>query len=520
MKGKTLLSLAIAIAMILAIVPLASVKASGPSIEIIFNDKGTSTYDPAPPTCTNFGVTVHITDSPPIVQWMVRIEWDPAVLSLVGDPAEGPWLKGTPPRSTMFLYTAPEPGRLPETFDVLLVAGTSSGSGDLMYLTFHVDNAPIGDSYINIYDSALVDEFGNTLDHARVNGLLKWPVPEATPPHADFTPPTCTYYYVGSTVELVSTSTGGIDTLPSPHACPITSWTWDIDLGNDGSIDFTLIGETASFVCDAPGDVGITLTVVAPDTIPPSAPTYVDHDSAKHVIHQVVKPVGPAIDVYTERGGQMPGAPSDAFGPQEEVCVFAKVTYNDEPVEYKPVAFEIIDPNGASRDYRTAFTDEFGIASVCFRIPWQGTGAEDVFGTWTIVGTVSISEQTVTDTCAFKFGYILSFRSIIVEGSPLYKGDSLSVSADIQNIAFSSKDAFLTIVLYDNCGVPIGKETAYITVFADDGLTPVFGITIPRWAFVGAGKVYVNLFTGPPVIGGVPYCPEGVGTFEILKTPP
>jgi len=518
MKGKTLLSLAIAIAMILAIVPLAPVKALPASIEIIFQDTGTSLYDPAPPTCTNFGVAVHVTNSPPIVQWMVRIQWDPAVLSLIGDPVEGPFLKGTPARPTMFLYMAPEPGRLPETTCVLLATGTSQGNGDLMYLTFHVDNAVLGGT-IEIYESALLNELGEPQPHNRVNGVLTWPAPEATPPHAAFTPPTCTYYYVGSTVELVSTSTGGIDTLPAPHACPITSWTWDIDLGNDGSIDFTLTGETASFVCDAPGDVGITLTVLAPDTMPPSAPTYVDHDSVKHVIHQVVKPVGRAIDVYTERGGLLPGAPSDAFGPQEEVTVYAKVTYNDEPVEYKPVAFEIIDPNGASRDYRTAFTGTDGIATTTFRIPWQGTGAEDVFGTWTIVGTVSISEVTVNDTCAFKFGYILSFRAVTVEDSPLYKGDTLSVSADIQNIAFSSKDAFLTIVLYDNCGVPIGKATAYITVFADDGLTPVYGITIPRWAFVGAGKVYVNLFTAEPYYGGVPYCPEGVGTFEILKTP-
>jgi hypothetical protein len=520
MKGKALLSLAIVLSMVFAFVPLAPVKAQGATIEIVFHDTGTSVYDPAPPTGTNFVVTVHITNSPPIVQWMVRISWDPTVLSLTADPVEGPWLKGSPARPTMFLYLAPEPGRLPEVTCVLLAAGTSQGNGDLMYLNFHVDNALLGaESYITIYECAILDELGNALPVSAVNGVMRWPAPEATPPHAAFTPPTCTYYYVGDTVNLVSTSTGGIDTLPSPHSCPITSWTWDIDLGNDGSIDFTLTGETASFVCDAPGDVGITLTVVAPDTNPPSAPTYVDHDSAKHVIHQAVRPVGPAIDVYTERGGMMPGAPSDAYGPQEEVCVFAKVTYNDEPVEYKPVAFEIIDPNGVSRDYRTDFTDEFGIANVCFRIPWEGSGAEDLFGTWTIVGSVSISEQEVSDICTFKFGYILSFRSIIVTGSPLHKNDILYVSADIQNIAFASKDTFLTIVLADNCGVPINKETAYITVFADDGLTPIYGITIPKWAFVGAGTVYVNLFTAPPSSGGVPYCPEATGSFEILKTP-
>jgi hypothetical protein len=478
---------------------------------------------------------------------MARIRWDASKLSLVGNPSEGTWLKNIP-AATTFLFKNIAPGQIGEMTCIVMEAGKSaSGTGDLAYMTFHVDATtydPAG-TWIEIYDSALVGADGFPIGHDRVNGQLIWHPLPPTPPEAAFTPPTCTFVYVGDTVQLnAATSTSGWDTVPVlGEECPIQTYSWEIDIGNNGNIDLYLSGVQAAFDCTEPGDVAITLIVYAPDpTAPDTAPEYAPyndpayrdaHNTETHVIHQVPKPIGPNIDVYTDRGGIGPGidpttglpyayhaAWSDAYGPQEEVTVYAKVTYNDEPVEYKPVAFEIIDPTGAARNFRTAFTDAGGIATTTFRIPWQGSNAESMFGPWTIVGTVDIAENKTKDICKFLFGYILSIREVLVSNSPLKKGQNLGVAVDIQNISFDSagKDAKLTITLYDECGVPIGVTWDSITVAAEDGMTSIYQIQIPPWAFVGTGKVYVDLFHDWPNSGGTPYCPEREGIFVVKKT--
>jgi len=524
MKGKTLLSLAIVLSMLLAVMPLMTVSATGASMNIIF-ENGTSEITKA--YGSSFWVNLTIYDSPPIVQWMAVISWDPTLVEIVNpdtDIVEGPFLKNV--GTTMFLVKPPEPGLIPEMTCLLLVAKTASGSGCLAQIKFHAIGYAESSPNIIIEDSALLDEFGTEIPHTTVDGTAHVPPPPATSPNAEFTPADGKFFLVSTDVPLDGTaSTPGIDTLPSVHTCPITAYLWQIDVGNDGTINFELDGPTASFHCDGPGPVGITLTVTAPDENPPTAPTYVDHNSEKHVIMQITPPIGPAIDVYTEKGGTGPGGDypfgwSDAFGPQENVTVYAKVTYNDEPVEYKPVAFEIIDKTGASRDYRVAYTDASGIATTSFRIPWEGSNAELMFGNWSIVGTVSISEEMRTDTCYFKFGYIVSIRDITVIGSPLKKGETMTIDVDLKSISMSSKDVILTIVACDECGVPIGLAAGAFTVRPEDGVAAGYTITIPPWAFVGNGMIYVNVFTDYPSAGGVPYCPERFAPFGfiILKT--
>jgi hypothetical protein len=348
------------------------------------------------------------------------------------------------------------------------------------------------------------------------------------PPNAEFTPPDGAMFYVCDTIPLDgSASTDGFDALPCPgHICPITEWKWDIDIGNDGSIDFTLYGEISSFHCNGPGPVGITLTVTAPDPTPPTAPDYVDHDSEKHVIMQV-EPTG--VDVFTERGGigplgTYPFGWSDAYGPQEEVCTYAKVTYNGEPVENKPVGFEMIDPNGTSHDFRVAFTGPDGIATVCFRIPWEGSNAEDLFGNWSIVGTVDIAEITLSDTVKFRLGYIIEItqvKTVDINGNSkttFAKGEHIYFNLTVQNIAFTSKVATITIVVYDECRIPIGLVILQNWTIGP-GSTEIFiiDLQIPEWTFVGTAKTYANALTDMPQNGGTPTCPEKTTTFIITK---
>jgi hypothetical protein len=532
MKGKTLLSLAIVLGLVISAMPIVAVKANpANTMEIVFeNGLHTITKNPG----DNFVVTLKIALDPGVVitQWISEITWDPAVLSLKtgtnADLHEGNFMKAF--GTTVWLTKPVAVGHIPEMSVGFLAGGPASGSGDAATMDFHA--LAVGTTTLLQVRAYLLNGL-NLVACSTINGTVDIPPPPATAPNAEFTPADGTFVNVGSTVMLVgSASTPGYDTLPPPGTpCPITDYKWDVDLGNDGSIDFTLHGETASFDCTAPGLVGITLTVTATDPNPPSAPDYVDHNSEKHVIMQVTPPIGPAIDVYTDRGGVGPGMLpdgtlnpypigwSDAYGPQEEVTVYAKVTYNDEPVEYKPVAFEMVDPTGQGRDFRTAFTDANGIATTSFRIPWQGSDAEDMFGTWVISASVSVSEVEVQDKVPFRFGYIVSIRGINVSGSPLHKLETMTIDVDLKSISMASHDVLVTIVACDECNVPIGLADTFFTVDPEDGMLLGQTITIPKWAYVGTGTIYVNVFTNWPWSGGVPYCPERNAVFIILKTP-
>jgi len=541
MKGKTILCLAVVLSMVLTTLP-AAMSSPTTSMEVLFvaiNDvpitPTSHLIGPPPMKSDNITVAIHITDVVDLWSWKVRLTWDNTMLEIL-DKAQGEF---HPPAPTLFLGVPNQAaGEIPELSDTSIAVPKQgvTGSGNLAYIRFNLFSNP-GECYVRALDVIGLNDAGDSITIDPITqGHLELPPPPPTPPIARFTPEHSTFVYVCENVTLdARMSEGGWDTVPEAgEYCPIVEYKWEIDEGCDGSIEYTLYDAylVDAYHCEAPGDVCINLTVYAPDpTDPDTHPDYYPYDTETHTIHQITRPLGPAIDVYTDRGGEGPGYDethtpypyktswSDAYGPQEEVLVCAKVTYNDEPVEHKLVAFEVKDPTGTTRLTRTAFTNEEGIACVTFRIPWEGGAAEDMFGAWAIIGTVDIAGDVVDDICKFKFGYILNIAEVIITGSPLYKGDDLSVSVDIDNLSWNSQDTYLTIVLYDECGVPIGMATDDVTVMGEDGMSPIYTITIPTWAFVGTGLAYSNLFTAAPSAGGTPWCPEDSGVFVIEKTP-
>jgi hypothetical protein len=554
MKMKTLLSLAIVMSMMLAALPLLPyasardmIHASDPVVlGIIFVDSGTNVTSKLMGTNFVVNVTLSIPDGINMDFWDLEIHWNPAQVALqhgtTADVVEGPFMKAW--GTTIMAAQDPDNvlGILPDIACGFTAGGPVVGpySGVICQIKFTCVGE--GVSIIDLFEPnnecyLLYGVSGIFID-AGYDGQITQTAPPATPPTAVIVAPSSVP--VGATVTLDgSTSANGFDTLPTPGtACPITTWNWHLDfVYTDGtppkSLD--LSGMIVTFDCDGPGTVTVTLTVIAPDPVPPTSGTYVDHDDAQKVITQFTPappPSGPFIDVYVTNNGDINGTYgsnppydmwADAYGPQQLVCVEAKVSYNDEPVEYKPVAFEVIDAHGVSRDYRVVFTDENGLAGYCFRLPWEGKDAEAQFGDWHIVATVDIAENIVSDTVWFRFGYILSITDLSVlptYPNPVYKLGSLTINVTVLNIAFTSKLGLLTVVAYDNCSVPIGKATTPgLFVFAP-GTTPnVFTIIIPKWAFVGTGTVYGNIFTKAPSAGGVPYCPEESALFYLAKTP-
>jgi len=528
MKGKTLLSLAIVLTMLLAAVPFAAVKvnASSTTVSVVF-ENGLNAITKT--VGSNFIVSFNIATDAHIGFYSMSIGWDPTVLSLqtgtAADIVEGPWMKSF--GST--LWAGPSGiDNIGGSIDAIpdgLLAGSATGSGTMFTIAFtaahpsaHTGAIIYVDPNVNSY---LLDE---SLQNAVpidtvVNGEVTVPLPPVTPPVAIISSPIDgSIVTVGSTVNLDgSHSTAGIDVVPPGEPCPITIYDWAIDF-HDGNPATHLFGAIQSFDCTGVGLVTITLTVTAPDPTPGDS-NYVDHDTSAPVsIMQVPAATGRNIDVYTARGGegplgQYPFGWSDAYGPQEEICVFAKVTYNGAPVEYKPVEFVVFDPvSGLEIASYTAFTNASGIAKVCFRIPWQGADAPNHFGDMSIYGTVDIAEVQISDTVMFHYGWILNIDTVTV-GGPYHKLDTMVIDVTLSSIAMKDYDAFLQITAVDELNVPIGQAFATITVPAS-GLS-VMGntITIPMWAYVGVGTVYVDLLTSAL---GVPYCPEKTATFIIV----
>jgi len=238
------------------------------------------------------------------------------------------------------------------------------------------------------------------------------------------------------------------------------------------------------------------------------------------------------IDLYTQKepySGKGPNQTSDAFAPQEEVILYANVTYKGEPVQSKIVTFEVKfmgeDPP-LSLLTRTAYTNESGIATIKFRIPelcWEYGGPEALFGTWSATAWVKVVEEIVKDTLTFKVGWIVEIISIWTINENLQpqirfaRGNCVGVAMVLRNIAMTPKKATFTLVVYDSGGQSIAN-TALEDVEVEPGETSIQVICklqIPKWALSGYAMVYANAYTAPPQLGGVSYCPEVSAGFLI-----
>jgi len=235
---------------------------------------------------------------------------------------------------------------------------------------------------------------------------------------------------------------------------------------------------------------------------------------------------GLMIDVYTQKpdpySGKGPGMPSDAFGPQEEVILYAYVTFDLEPIANKMVAFEVLDPKGGVF-YRENNTNAEGIATVRFRIPWMGNEATELFGIWHIRAWVEVIGMIAEDTLTFLFGWIIEIKefetvdSVGQSKTDFMRGEHIYFNLTVNNIAFVSKVAAFTMVAYDTSGVPIG-HMALRSWVVPSGTLQIFivDLQIPSWAFIGFGRVFANAYTDLPQFNGVPYSPEVSVLFTII----
>jgi hypothetical protein len=254
--------------------------------------------------------------------------------------------------------------------------------------------------------------------------------------------------------------------------------------------------------------------------------------------------LGLAIDLYTQYpypyGGQGKHQPSDMFGPQELVDLFALVTYNEYPVQQKLVGFHI--KHGDYEIYRVATTDSNGVAHISFRIPWPCTNPEEeIFGKWLVIATVEVAQTKVNDTLGFWVWWPVEVLSVEPKHTQYIQrktgGDPLDFTVLYGTYRMQKINVTLTVTVYDELGFFIGSdylqtevgwgEYKYYDYLACeeppfktyDPWEPV--IPLPTNAVVGKARVFANAFSDFPWNGGVPYCPEVTNTidFYIVKPP-
>jgi len=287
----------------------------------------------------------------------------------------------------------------------------------------------------------------------------------------------------------------------------IVSYKWDF---GDGTI-VTESDPIRTHVYTKAGNVTVTLTVTDDDGL---------YNSTSKVITVLLYRL--VIDVYTQKepySGRGPNQPSDAFAPQDRVFLYAEVTYNYELVQNKPVRFVVIDPKGELMVDRSSFTNEVGIAEINFTLP-----TTPVFGTHTVLATVSVAEKNASDTLTFEVGWIIEIinvETVDEHGNPknsFVRGEHICFDILLKNIAFTPRTGMLTISILDERNVTIGA--AGLSVEVSPGTREfnlLFNLAIPEWSFVGSATAIACIFTDWPWKGGTPYGPEASTSFYIMR---
>jgi len=259
--------------------------------------------------------------------------------------------------------------------------------------------------------------------------------------------------------------------------------------------------------------------------------------------------LGLGIDLYTQYpypfGGQGGNMTSDSFGPQQEVDLYALVTYNAYPVQQKLVGYQIFhqptNPVYAPFNFtREGTTDTNGIAEVAFRLPWPCTDpVGQIFGWWYVNATVEVAQQTVVDNLRFWVWWPVQvvsiepkFTSITQSKTP---GQTMGFTITYLTYHMQPQQVLLTGTVYDELGYFVGADS-YMTIvqcpqsnYPPDLMpgnpapmiyTHDFSIPLTTNAVVGKGIIYGNAFSDWPWNAGVPYCPEVTNTIAFyIKKP-
>jgi len=236
------------------------------------------------------------------------------------------------------------------------------------------------------------------------------------------------------------------------------------------------------------------------------------------------------IDMFTQKepfSGKGSNMSSDAFGPQDVVILYALVTCNEAPMESLTVAFDVKPPNNETFTL-TAVTNSSGIAVANFTVPTPIGDEKEVFGMWSVLGSVEINEKFFYDSLTFKADYIVRLLSVRAIDENLTERIYFGINGDVgleislRSIAMTMENTTLAVTILDELGFPIGSWIIEdFDVLPNERIIFLYcKLRIPKHSVVGNATVYVSALTALVSKGGVAYCP-GISTkFYILPANP
>lgn len=239
---------------------------------------------------------------------------------------------------------------------------------------------------------------------------------------------------------------------------------------------------------------------------------------------------GGKIDLFTQKepySGKGPNMPSDAFGPQELVILYALVTYNGTPIQNLLVAFYVQTPSNASFSLSER-TNASGIATINFTLPWPCINGSEVFGEWYAFVNALVGDRLLQDSLTFRVGRVVELISVrTIDENLTYRpyfgiGGDVGLEITLRSIAMSVKKATFAIVVQDELNVPINHlDIPNFEVQPNEKLIYLYGVlNIPKWARVGNATVFVSALTALVNQSGVPYCPAISTKFYIMPHTP
>lgn len=234
------------------------------------------------------------------------------------------------------------------------------------------------------------------------------------------------------------------------------------------------------------------------------------------------------IDVFTQKApfdGRGANESSDMFGPQETVVLYGIVLVNGTPASGKLVTFEISGPTSMSRI--TAFdlvanSNASGVAETQFTL--QIINQTDVFGRWTVTGTVEVAGNVYSDMLTFNVGWIIELLSVrtlyenLSDGQYFGKLGYVGVEIALRNNAMVEKTANIEATIFDVAQVPIDTvEIKNYTVPPNGKTWYVYDrLYIASYALVTYATIIVVALDN----NGVAYCPGVSNTFGITADNP
>ncbi|MEM2676509.1 MAG: hypothetical protein QXJ77_01220 [Candidatus Bathyarchaeia archaeon] len=236
------------------------------------------------------------------------------------------------------------------------------------------------------------------------------------------------------------------------------------------------------------------------------------------------------IDLYTNKtpyDGRGLNQQSDAFQPQELVELYARVTYNEGVVAHCLVAFQVLDPLSETVAVGVNWTDNDGVASFNFRIPWPSEDLEwKIFGYWKAVATVRIADKVLMDTLTFQVGWIVQVTNIktlnanFIPQAAFLRGETVVFNLTVRNIALTCKPAIVIVDVFDVINCPIIHAAYEKPVVFQPGESFVQIISkVPVNATIGRAIVSAVTYTALPEYGGVAYSPPCISHFDVILPP-